>query len=55
MPDLLPNGGMYGKFARALKCDKDMQDTLKGLIGHEAKAEFRKKWALEKSKVCMTV
>ena len=43
---------MYGKFAGELKQNKGMQDEFKGFVDHEAKTEFRRVWALDKSRVC---
>lgn len=53
IPDLLPKGQkeLYGKFVRDMGKNQGMQDEFKGLVGNEAKAEFRKSWALEKAKV----
>lgn len=48
--DMLPKGAMAARLRRELIKDKDKALEFKGLVGNQAKAQFRKNWATEKLK-----
>jgi len=48
--DMLPKGAMAARLRRELIKDQDKALEFKGLVGNEAKAQFRQNWANEKLK-----